>query len=336
MHTIRNTLVVVDSQQSGEWVLSRAKMIANATRSHLHLLACDKGNHHSSWLDDLQGSLVQEGYSVSAQQAWDGSLHKTIIAVQQEEGCGLVIKQHLPDNPLIKAFLTPEDWKLLRYCPSPVLMVKTARPWAGSAILAAVDVGSGDVEHHVLHSGIVSHGYDIAKLAGGTLHMMSAHPYPMLSSGDPIFQLKESIQSFYRELCMRFQAEFNISDERLHIEEGPAQVLIPYLAHKLEAALTVIGSVGRTGLRGTLVGNTAEMVLDSLDSDVLVLKPDDIILHLEELAAPPVSVLADTGLTTWPYSHHHSHRHIVEANDSSLPVGVKTGSIGERFKLTGR
>ncbi|MNF60987.1 Universal stress protein E [compost metagenome] len=309
MHTIRNTLVVVDSQQPRDLILNRAKMIAGATRSHLHLLACDKGNHHGSYLNDIQGELTQEGYSVSTQQAWHGSSHKTIIAAQQAVGCGLVIKQHLPHTSLIKALLTPEDWKLLRYCPSPVLIVKTARPWTGGTILAAIDAGNSDVEHRVLHSGIVSHGYDIAAMAGGTLHMMSAHPYPLLSAANPVLQLKESIQALYRELCKTFQAEFNISDDRLHIEEGSADVLIPYIAHKLEAALTVIGSVARTGLSGALVGNTAEMILDTLDSDVLVLKPDDIIAHLEELAAPPPSPSADTATSSWPYNHHNHRPH---------------------------
>lgn len=309
MHTIRNTLVVVDSQQSRDLALNRAKMIASATQSHLHLLACDKGHQHSSYLNDMQGALVQEGYSVSTQQAWHGSSHKTIIATQQTEGCGLVITQHLPDTPLMKALLTPEDWKLLRYCPSPVLIVKSAKPWVGGTILAAIDAGSSDMEHRVLHSGIVSHGYDIAALAGGTLHMLSAHPYPMLSATDSIFQLKESIQGLYRELCKTFQAEFDVSDDRLHIEEGPADVLIPHIAHKLEAVLTVIGSVARTGLSGALIGNTAEMILDTLDSDVLVLKPDDVINHLEELAAPSHGTSADTETSSWPYSHNNHRPH---------------------------
>ena len=43
----------------------------------------------------------------------------------------------------------------------------------------------------------------------------------------------------------------------------------------------MIGSVARTGLSGALIGNTAEVVLDTLESDVLVLKPDDICDHLE-------------------------------------------------------
>jgi universal stress protein E len=285
MQAIRSILVVMDPQQPDGLALKRARLIASVTQSHLHLLVCDKKGEHSAYLTEHQASLQQEGFSVSIQQAWYEGIYQTIIAAQQAEGCGLVIKQHVPDNPLKKALLTPEDWKLLRYCPSPVLMVKTDTPWTGGIILAAVDVGNGDAEHRTLHSGIVSHGYDIANLANGTLHVISAHPSPMLSAADPTFQLKETIEARYREQCKAFQAEYDVSNERLHVEEGPADVLIPYTAQKLGAVVTVLGTVARTGLSGALIGNTAEVVLDALESDVLVLKPDDIIAHLEELVA---------------------------------------------------
>jgi nucleotide-binding universal stress UspA family protein len=166
-----------------------------------------------------------------------------------------------------------------------VLLVKTATPWVGGVVMAAIDVGNMDGEHRALHASIVDHGFDIASLAKAQLHVISAHPSPMLSAADPVFQLKETIEARYREQCKAFQAEFDIDDAHLHIEEGPADVLIPHLAHKLGAVLTIIGTVARTGISGALIGNTAEVVLDSLDSDVLVLKPADIMDHLEELAA---------------------------------------------------
>jgi nucleotide-binding universal stress UspA family protein len=43
----------------------------------------------------------------------------------------------------------------------------------------------------------------------------------------------------------------------------------------------VIGTVARTGLSGALIGNTAEVVLDAVETDVLVLKPDHAMRHLE-------------------------------------------------------
>ncbi|SDZ68512.1 universal stress protein [Pseudomonas sp. NFIX28] len=285
MQAIRSILVVIEPEHSESLALKRAKLIAGVTQAHLHLLVCDKKHEHSALLSVLKSSLLSEGYSVTTEQAWNDSLHATIIDVQQAEGCGLVIKQHFADNPLKKALLTPADWKLLRYCPSPVLLVKTAKPWTGGVILAAIDVGNTDGEHRTLHATIVDHGFDIASLAKAQLHVISAHPSPMLSAADPVFQLKETIEARYRDQCKAFQAEFDIDDTHLHIEEGPADVLIPHIAHELQAAVTIIGTVARTGISGALIGNTAEVVLDALESDVLVLKPEDIMDHLEEVAS---------------------------------------------------
>ncbi|CAH0152645.1 Universal stress protein E [Pseudomonas sp. Bi123] len=283
MQAIRSILVVIEPEHSESLALKRAKLIAGVTQAHLHLLVCDKKHDHSAMLGVLKAALLADGYNVTTEQAWNESLHDTIIDVQQAEGCGLVVKQHYPDSPLKKALLTPADWKLLRYCPTPVLLVKTAKPWAGGVILAAIDVGNMDGEHRTLHASIIDHGYDIASLAKAHLHVISAHPSPMLSAADPTMQLKETIEARYREQCQAFQAEFDIDDDHLHIEEGPADVLIPFMAHKLGASVTVIGTVARTGLSGALIGNTAEVVLDALESDVLVLKPDDIMDHLEEI-----------------------------------------------------
>ena len=284
MQAVRSILVVLDPEHAHSRALTRAKLIAGVTGARLHLLMCDKKQDHSALLSLLSSQLHDDGYdNITQEQAWHDSLHESIIDVQQAEGCELVIKEHHPDNPLKKALLTPDDWKLLRQCPCAVLMVKSERPWAGGVILAAVDVGNHDEAHRLLHTSIIDHGYDIASLAKGELHVISAHPSPMLSASDPVYQLKETIEQRYREECAAFQAEFDVSDDRLHIAEGPADVLIPFTAHKYDAVVTVIGTVARTGISGALIGNTAEAVLDSLESDVLVLKSQEVRAHLTEL-----------------------------------------------------
>ena len=68
----------------------------------------------------------------------------------------------------------------------------------------------------------------------------------------------------------------------MHIKEGPADIIIQQVARKLDAVVTVIGTVARTGLSAALIGNTAEIVIDKLESDVLVLKPEDIVKELEQ------------------------------------------------------
>ncbi|MDY7559428.1 universal stress protein [Pseudomonas sp. 10B1] len=280
MQAVRSILVIIEPHDAQSLALTRAKLIACVTQAHLHLLICDKKHDHSLLLEELKEDLLRADFNATAQQAWNDSTHQTIIDVQQAENCGLVIKQHFADNPLKKALLTPDDWKLLRKCPSAVLMVKTATSWTGGVILAAVDVGNTDDEHRALHFSIVDYGFEIAAMTKGQLHVIAAHPSPLLTAVDPALH----IEARYQEQCLAFQTEFDVDDSHLHIAEGPADVLIPHTAHTLNAAVTIIGTVGRTGISGALIGNTAEVILDSLESDVLVLKTEEVIAHLEELA----------------------------------------------------
>lgn len=281
MQAIRSILVVMTPNQPEGLALKRAKLIAGVTHSRLHLLVCDKRGEHSQYLADAARELEEDGYDVTIQQAWHQTFHETIIQVQQAESCGLVIKQHFPENPLKRALLTPDDWKLLRYCPCPVLIAKTNRPWTEGTVLVAVDVGNSSAEHKALHASLISNAFEVASIAKATMHVFTAHPSPMLSASDPTFQLRETIEARYREECANFVKEFELEEGQMHIKEGPADVLIPEMAKKLDAVVTVIGTVARTGLSGALIGNTAEVVLDAVETDVLVLKPDHVMRHLE-------------------------------------------------------
>jgi nucleotide-binding universal stress UspA family protein len=289
MQSISRILVVIEptaeTDTTESLAMRRACLIADATSAHLHLLICDKKLDHSELLTTLKHDLQAEEFSVTAEQAWHENVPQTIVKVQQSEAADLVIKQHFPDNPLKKALLTPTDWKLLRLCPCPVLMVKTDHCWIDGAVLAAVDVGNPDGEHMALHYSIVEHASRLAELTKGELHVITAHPAPALSAAEPVYQLSDTVEAKYREQCLAFQTEFDVDDAHLHIAEGAADTLIPFTAHHLQAAVTVIGSVGRTGISGALIGNTAEVVLDSLESDVWVLKSEEAKAHLEKALA---------------------------------------------------
>lgn len=71
---------------------------------------------------------------------------------------------------------------------------------------------------------------------------------------------------------------------RQHLIKGAAQEVIPNLAAELNVDLVVMGTVGRTGISGFLIGNTAETILNRLDCSVLAVKPKGFIspICLEE------------------------------------------------------
>jgi hypothetical protein len=59
------------------------------------------------------------------------------------------------------------------------------------------------------------------------------------------------------------------------VAQGAAWKVISSAARRLNADLIVMGSVGRRGVSGFLIGNTAERVLHTAESSLLVIKPDD-------------------------------------------------------------
>ena len=284
MQRIRRILVVLNPVHADSLALRRGKQIATAIDAHLHLLLCDQRQDYSSLLSNLEKQLNGEGLSVSTQQERCDHLHPTgaILAAQKSHGCDLVIKQHYPDNPLSKAVIPPGDWRLLRECPVPVLMTKTERAWDGGLVLAAMDIDNHEGEHRDLQGSIIGHAADLAALIHGTLHAVTAYSGGFALAADPCAPKLDGKAAQCWEGVSWFQQEYDLRDHQLHLAEGPAKAVIPQYAHELEAAITVIGTVARKGLSGVLIGNTAEAVLDRVDSDLLVLKPHDPAVHLLE------------------------------------------------------
>ena len=63
-------------------------------------------------------------------------------------------------------------------------------------------------------------------------------------------------------------------NHRVHIIKGEAGRVIPELAERKRADLIVMGTLSRSGVRGFLIGNTAEKILQKVDYSVLAVKPD--------------------------------------------------------------
>ena len=58
-----------------------------------------------------------------------------------------------------------------------------------------------------------------------------------------------------------------------HLLKGLARKEIPALAKHLQVDCIVMGTVARTGVRGFIMGNTAETILEQIACSVLAIKP---------------------------------------------------------------
>jgi universal stress protein E len=70
---------------------------------------------------------------------------------------------------------------------------------------------------------------------------------------------------------VRLAEDAGVEYHRLYADEGRAEFVIGQLADNLNADLVVVGTHARAGLKGMLLGNTAERLVHHLTTDVLTI-----------------------------------------------------------------
>jgi len=182
---------------------------------------------------------------------------------------------------------------LFRKCPVPVWSVYPGRAPFPRRALAAVDPGvSGSVERDLARRVL-----ELAlRIAGtGPIELHAAHAWSV--SDEALIRSKfgaKRTRAFLdqqRELA-REQLEELIAEAHLessiagiHLPAGNPASEIPALAEELDADLVVLGSAGRHGLAGILIGSTAEAIVTRLARSVAVVKPTGYLSPVRPLAA---------------------------------------------------
>ena len=66
-----------------------------------------------------------------------------------------------------------------------------------------------------------------------------------------------------------------INKDWIHFQKGDPAKGIPNIANEKNMELLIMGTLGRTGVKGFFIGNTAESVLNNVNCSVLAVKPDE-------------------------------------------------------------
>jgi|GEM_PF-203119 len=173
---------------------------------------------------------------------------------------------------------------LIRKCPSPVWAIKPGKKTKFERILAAVGPSNSDNKGKELNTKIMELATSIAKSEKGELHVI--HTWELYS--ERILRNKsripdKEVDALLREIRKMHKNQFEellskyapwIPEKQIHFLKGDAGELIPEIAKKKGIDLIVMGTVGRTGIDGLFIGNTAEEVLQRVDCSVLTVKPD--------------------------------------------------------------
>lgn len=258
-------MVVIDPTLEAQPAFERALQSAHLTGARLHLYAClgnsqvdDPAVDAESELNARLGSWIEravfEGIETTAELEWADDWRKQAVAAAARCSAAMIFKTWIAHTDTERETRTTCDWTLLRLAPCPVLLIKNIRDWKHRRVLAAVNSQSTDEAHIKLNNQIVSFAQQFTDAYGSDAHIVTAYQ-----------DRNHAPQS--NELANAC----GISEEYVHVGEGKPADVICDTADEIEADLILIGTVGRSGIKGTVVGNTSEKLLDHTQSDLLVL-----------------------------------------------------------------
>ena len=166
--------------------------------------------------------------------------------------------------------------KLIHTCPAPVWIVRPEHVGQPAAILTATDFSP-------VSRIAIEVASNLAQLAHAQLHTMhvvdSADvPEDILSKVPEGKSLREEIYEATKNRLIEFLAPLGAQvDIKPHLTWGTPWKEINRFANHLKADLLVVGSIGRSGIAGMLVGNTAEQLLTCCQSSLLTVKPENFV-----------------------------------------------------------
>lgn len=225
------------------------------------------------WLARSVATLLPGGGRSRIEVAWAADIVDWIVEAVPREGIDLVVKAGHRSETL---FYTPTDWQLLRRCPVPVLIAGRRPRRKNRRILATIDAGSTDPVQIGLNRKVLAAAAPLGALTGAQVHAAYVVAVSTVARDLDLIDLQALERRTRAKLGASLAAlagEYGIPAQNVVVQAGPPDRVLPRMAARLEADLVVMGTVGRTGASGKLLGNTAEQVLPRLRTSMLAVRP---------------------------------------------------------------
>lgn len=292
-------LAVINPYQDEQPALHRAAFLAEKLNVKLVLASCVYDNSYdmSKLLSSSQREIMKEQvisanlkklqsyldkYShlqhLSCEVIWHKQVHKGILRLAKNVQADLIVKSTKTHNKFAQKVFTPTDWNLLRNSSINVLMVKNHDWPIKGNIVSAVSLTTLDGVHECLSEQVTNASKVITALVNGSLNLVNTFiGAPVhISVEVPQFNpetYNSNVKQHHEELMQALAEKHDIKAAHQFVREGLPEDVIPKVCDELDAELLILGSVGRKGMKAALLGNTAEHIIDKIQCDTLVIKP---------------------------------------------------------------
>lgn len=202
---------------------------------------------------------------------WCQRVYRAVVERAELVGADLILMSASRHGILANLVHRADDWHLLREAPCPVLLLPRV-PKPIQSVIAAVDALSEGMEHELLSERVLDAAAAFARAHAVPLTAITVVPDPALIYASPVAvpideriftELTERARTAQSALLDRIGLHVDVS----RVETGRVEDVVTELAAD---GLLVIGSVANKGLKGMVLGNTAERILHRMTTEMLV------------------------------------------------------------------
>lgn len=147
--------------------------------------------------------------------------------------------------------------------------------WAEQAqVMCALDIESKDNAQNTLDEKVLKYAdVKLKKSLPADLHLASVIAISRISEELDLVESASVLAKKgkrIKEKLLAFEQKNAVRGSIIHVAAGLPYKEIPSLAKKKNIDIVVLGNVGRKGLKGLVIGNTAEKIIKNLSSDIIV------------------------------------------------------------------
>ena len=247
-------------------------------------LAHELEEFHRERLSGIAESFSEKGIKTT-KVVLQGIPFIEIIKLVLNEDHDLVMKGVAGGKTSSGLFFTSSDMHLLRKCPCPVWLMKKTKRRQYARVLAAVDPDPTEKSRHALNTLIMDLATSLSEADESELLVVNAwdfHAESTLRHSGFLKMQREAVDKLARAERVKNKAALETLLEgypeldwkkQVHLIKGDPRKAVPEFARKKRAEIVVMGTVGRTGIQGFFIGNTAEEILNQVECSVLAVKP---------------------------------------------------------------
>jgi len=232
-------------------------------------------------LEAIADRLREHTIKVAVSAAWDFPEYEAIVRRARAIKADLIVASQHAGRHRFPWLLKLTDWELVRMSPVPVLLVKNPHPYRRPGILAAIDPSRAHEKPQTLDRDILRMANQWSKALSGSLHAVHAHArYPINAPPESLKPVKfEELEELAARIASRqftrALRSTRIPRKRQYLIPGSPVEAIGKAVTRSRTSIVVMGVISRTGFKRLLIGDTAELLLDTLSCDILVVKPSD-------------------------------------------------------------